>query len=58
MGKPLAEKQVGGLGIHLVREMMDELEYRRENDKNLLILKGKFGRASAWKSPKNEERMS
>ncbi len=37
--KPLAERQVGGLGIHLVREMMDKLEYRRENDKNLLVLK-------------------
>jgi hypothetical protein len=24
-----------------VREMMDELEYRRENDKNLLTLKTK-----------------
>lgn len=57
MGKPLAERQVGGLGIHLVREMMDELEYRRENDKNLLILKTKFGSASAWKSPKNEEQI-
>lgn len=37
--KPLAERPVGGLGIHLVREMMDKLEYRRENDKNLLVLK-------------------
>jgi anti-sigma regulatory factor (Ser/Thr protein kinase) len=58
MGKPLAERQVGGLGIHLVREMMDELEYRRENDKNLLILKGKFGRTSAQQSPKNEQQIS
>ena len=40
--KPLAERQVGGLGIHLVREMMDELEYWRENDKNLLVLKTKI----------------
>ncbi len=39
MVKPLAERPVGGLGIHLVREMMDKLEYRRENDKNLLVLK-------------------
>jgi anti-sigma regulatory factor (Ser/Thr protein kinase) len=42
MGKPLTEMQVGGLGIHLVREMMDELEYRRENHKNLLLLKMKI----------------
>ena len=40
--KPLAERQVGGLGIHLVREMMDEVEYWRENDKNLLVLKTKI----------------
>ena len=25
-----------------IREMMDELEYRRENDKNVLMLKTKF----------------
>ena len=43
--KPLAEKQVGGLGIHLVREMMDTLEYRRANDKNILILKTKVREA-------------
>jgi anti-sigma regulatory factor (Ser/Thr protein kinase) len=41
-GKPLTEMQVGGLGIHLVRAKMDELEYRRENDRNLLILKTKI----------------
>jgi phosphoserine phosphatase RsbU/P len=42
IGKPMAERQVGGLGIHLVREMMDELEYRRENDKNFLVLQTKI----------------
>src|SRR5262245_1507367 len=42
MGKPLTEMQVGGLGIHFVREKMDELEYRRENDRNLLIIKTKI----------------
>ena len=40
--KPLAERQVGGLGIHFVRAMMDEVEYRRENAKNLLVLKTKI----------------
>ncbi len=42
LGMPLAERQVGGLGIHLVREMMDELKYERENEKNLLVLKTKI----------------
>ena len=42
IAKPLDERQVGGLGIHLVRQMMDEVEYRRENGKNRLILKTKI----------------
>lgn len=33
------ERPLGGLGIFLVRKLMDSVEYRRENDKNILILK-------------------
>jgi anti-sigma regulatory factor (Ser/Thr protein kinase) len=40
--KPLGEKPVGGLGIHLMRQFMDELEYRREGDKNVLRMKKKL----------------
>lgn len=29
----------GGLGIHLVREMMDEISYEHKNGKNILIMK-------------------
>ena len=36
---PLAERPVGGLGIHLARTLMDAVEYRREEGKNILILK-------------------
>jgi anti-sigma regulatory factor (Ser/Thr protein kinase) len=36
---PLVERPVGGLGIHLVRKMMDDFEYRREGDKNRLVLR-------------------
>ena len=36
---PLIEKPVGGLGIHLVRRMVDHLEYKREGDKNCLVLR-------------------
>ena len=32
----------GGLGIHLVREMMDEISYQRKNGKNILIMKKTF----------------
>ena len=35
---PLEERSIGGLGIHLVREMMDELYYRREDGKNRLAM--------------------
>jgi phosphoserine phosphatase RsbU/P len=42
IGKSLAERPIGGLGIHLVRKMMDDLEYRRESDKNVLVLKTKI----------------
>ena len=36
---PLAERSLGGLGIHLVRSLMDSVEYRRENGKNVLTLR-------------------
>ena len=34
----LEERPIGGLGIFLVREMMDELHYKRENGKNRLAM--------------------
>jgi sigma-B regulation protein RsbU (phosphoserine phosphatase) len=37
--KPLEERAVGGLGIHLVRKLMDALEYRRQGGKNLLTIR-------------------
>jgi serine/threonine-protein kinase RsbW len=39
MAKPVAEMPIGGLGIHLVRQLMDGLEYRRQGDRNLLTMK-------------------
>jgi anti-sigma regulatory factor (Ser/Thr protein kinase) len=36
---PLAEKPIGGLGVHLMRQFMDELSYARESDKNVLRMK-------------------
>lgn len=35
------ERPIGGLGIHLVRSMMDTLEYKRINGKNILTMKKK-----------------
>ena len=36
------DRQIGGLGIHLVRQIMDEVKYERVDDKNVLKLTKKF----------------
>ncbi len=36
---PLAERKVGGLGIHLIKDLLDHVDYRRENGKNVLEIK-------------------
>jgi len=41
MKKPAAERAVGGLGIHLVRQTMNEMRYSRQEDKNFLVLRKK-----------------
>jgi serine/threonine-protein kinase RsbW len=43
INRPLQERAVGGLGIHLVRQVMDGLDYRRLDGKNLLVMKKKTG---------------
>ncbi len=35
---PSSERPIGGLGIHLIRQIMNKVEYRRENGLNILIL--------------------
>jgi anti-sigma regulatory factor (Ser/Thr protein kinase) len=37
------ERPVGGLGIHLVRQLMDGLEYRRQGDRNHLTMRKAMG---------------
>ncbi len=36
---PIEDRPIGGLGVHMVRHLMDGLEYRWENGKNILIMK-------------------
>jgi sigma-B regulation protein RsbU (phosphoserine phosphatase) len=43
--KPLEERTIGGLGIHLVRKLMDGLDYKRQGDRNLLIIRKKTQQA-------------
>jgi len=35
---PIHEKPIGGLGIHLVKEIMTNVEYVRKGDKNILTM--------------------
>ena len=34
----VTDRPIGGLGIHLVREVMDEAHYRREDGRNRVVL--------------------
>lgn len=34
----IAERKIGGLGVHFIRKMADKMTYRREGDNNILTL--------------------
>ena len=36
---PLEERPIGGLGLHIVRSMMDSVEYRRDGGHNIVTLR-------------------
>lgn len=42
---PIEQRQPGGLGIHIIRTMMDDLDYRRLNGQNVLTLRKRVPRA-------------
>jgi serine/threonine-protein kinase RsbW len=44
---PLAERHVGGLGVHLVRQLMDAVSYEREGGRNRLRLRKRVARTGA-----------
>jgi anti-sigma regulatory factor (Ser/Thr protein kinase) len=44
---PLEEKPIGGLGVHLMRQFMDELHYAREASQNVLRLRKRLRQAAA-----------
>jgi anti-sigma regulatory factor (Ser/Thr protein kinase) len=39
---PIEERKIGGLGVYLVRKVMDEVNYKREDDKNILTVTKKL----------------
>jgi anti-sigma regulatory factor (Ser/Thr protein kinase) len=35
---PMEQRPIGGLGIHMIRQAMDRVEYRRTGGKNILVM--------------------
>ena len=38
LSKPIEERPIGGLGIHMMRKSLDKIEYRRADEKNILVM--------------------
>ena len=38
LNKPINEREIGGLGLYMVKKIMDRVEYTREEGKNILII--------------------
>jgi len=47
MSASLEKREIGGLGIFLIRQMTEQADYRRENDVNVLTLT--FRLSGSWK---------
>ena len=39
ISSPVEKRRPGGLGVYLVRNLMDELEYQRSGNKNVFVMK-------------------
>jgi serine/threonine-protein kinase RsbW len=44
VSRPVEERPLGGLGIHLLRQLMNRLEYRHENGRNILRVTRRVGK--------------
>ena len=40
---PLEQRGIGGLGVHMVRQLMDSVEYRRVTGRNILTMTRRVG---------------
>jgi anti-sigma regulatory factor (Ser/Thr protein kinase) len=47
LDSPLEQRRVGGLGVHFVRTLMDEVTYRRQGDRNILTMSKSLPASSA-----------
>ena len=44
---PIADRPVGGLGIHLARTLMDDMRYERAGSRNVVVLRKRVADADA-----------
>lgn len=50
----LEEREIGGLGIHLVQNLMDEVSYTRRTDRNVVVLVKYLSHEAAENEPSEE----
>ncbi len=43
---PFEDREIGGMGVHLMRSLMDELAYKREGEHNVLLMKKRITHSS------------
>src|ERR1041384_6172405 len=43
---PIEQRSVGGIGVHMIRQSTDALEYQRRDGKNILTMRKKVGQDS------------
>ncbi len=56
IGLDVADRPIGGLGIYLVKQLMDELEYTRTRGRNRLVLRKVFKRGASRRQAKASRR--
>jgi len=42
VNQPVEQRKIGGLGIHLVKKLMDSVSYERKNNENIVTLRKSF----------------
>ena len=47
VSKPLADRAIGGLGIHLIKQFMDAVDYSRQSGKNTLRMTKRLSAGAA-----------
>jgi anti-sigma regulatory factor (Ser/Thr protein kinase) len=38
LNAPIEKRKIGGLGVYMIRKIMNEVSYKRENGRNILIM--------------------